>query len=178
MIEFKEGVSTPENWFRQAWQMFEASKSLYEVFSVREMNTSEKDNYRHVGAMKGAMLLLGLAAENALKGALIYKHKPDTSNDRLYPNHFHKNAHDLTDVADKLHLELSEPQLELLGRLTIFVQWASKYHVPLKKSELERASGKIKLVYPSDYADVENLILRLQIESGYDETYGWPQKKS
>lgn len=154
MIEFEESVSTPENWFRQSWQMFEASKSLYKVFSDREQIRSEKDNYRQVGAMKGAMLLLGLSAENALKGAFVYQSKPDTSKDRLNPKHFHDTAHDLTDVARRLNLELTDVQLELLARLTIFVQWASKYQAPLRKSELQQASGKIKLMYPSDYTNV------------------------
>ena len=104
MIEFEDGVSSPENWFRQSWQMFEASKSLYEVFSSREQIRTEKNNYRHVGAMKGAMLLLGLSAENALKGAFVYKSKPDTSKDRLFPKHFHDNPHDLIEVARKLNL--------------------------------------------------------------------------
>ncbi|MCD2449973.1 hypothetical protein GO003_006185 [Methylicorpusculum oleiharenae] len=176
MIEFEEGVSTPENWFRQSWQMFEASKSLYEVFSDREQIRSEKDNYRHVGAMKGAMLLLGFSAENALKGAFVYKAKPDTSKDRLDPTQFHDTAHDLTDVARRRNLELTDVQLELLDRLTIFVQWASKYQAPLRKSELQRASGKIKLMYPSDYTNVEKLISSLQIKSGFDETHGWPYK--
>lgn len=163
VIEFEEGVSNPENWFRQSWQMFEASGSLYQVFSGMEQIRSEKENYRHAGAMKGAMLLLGLSAENALKGAFVYQSKPDTSKDKLYPKHFHKNAHDLTEIARKLNLELSHAQLDLFERLTIFVQWASKYQAPLSKSELQRANGKIKLVYPSDYASVENLILSLQI---------------
>lgn len=176
MIEFEEGASTPENWFSQSWQMFEASKSLYEVFSSNKQIRSENDNDRHVGAMKGAMLLLGLSAENALKGAFVYQSKPDTSKGRLNPNHFHEAAHDLIDVARKLKLELTDIQLDLLERLTICVQWASKYQTPLRKSDLQRAKGKIKLIYPSDYKNVENLIFDLQINSGFNEMYGWPYK--
>ncbi|HEY0921914.1 hypothetical protein [Rheinheimera pacifica] len=123
MIEFEEGVSTPESWFRQSCEMYEASKALYEVFSGHEPIRSEEDNYRRVGAMKGAMLLLGLSAENALKGALVFQSKPDLSKDRLDPRHFHKAAHDLSDVARKLDLNLTDFQRDLLERLTIFVQW-------------------------------------------------------
>lgn len=176
MIEFEESVSTPESWFRQSWEMYEASKALYEVFSDREPIQSEHDNYRRVGAMKGAMLLLGLSAENALKGAYVFQSKPDLSKDRLDPKHFHKIAHDLSDVARKLDLDLTESQRDLLERLTMFVQWASKYQAPLRKSEHEKASGKMKLVYPSDYELVEDLISDLRNDSGFDETYGWPYK--
>jgi hypothetical protein len=174
VIEFEEGVSTPESWFRQSWEMFEASKALYRVLADREAIRCEQDNYRRVGAMKGAMLLLGLSAENALKGAFVYQFKPDLSKDRLNPKHFHDTAHDLTDVARKLNFGLTDAQFDLLERLTIFVQWASKYQAPLRKTEHERAIGKIKLVYPSDYALVEELISDLQSNSGFDETHGWP----
>lgn len=40
--------------------MYEASKVLYSVVSDREPIRGEEDNYRRVGAMKGAMLFLGL----------------------------------------------------------------------------------------------------------------------
>lgn len=176
MLEFEEGVSNPENWFRQSWQMFEASKYLYEILSDSERIRSENDNYRQVGAMKGAMLLLGLSAENALKGAFVYQSNPDISNGQLFSKHFHDTAHDLTEVARRLNLELTDVQSDLLERLTIFVRWASKYQVPLKKSELQRASGKIKLMHPSDYKNVENLISGLQIKSGFDETHSWQYK--
>ncbi|MCW8355284.1 hypothetical protein N5P32_05045 [Marinomonas pontica] len=173
MIEFKDGVLTPANWFRQSWQMFEASKSLYDVFSSQEQIQTEKDNYRHVGAMKGAMLLLGLSAENALKGAYIYRSNPDISGDKLLSKHFHNKSHDLIEIAGKLSLELSDAQVDLLERLTIFVQWASKYQAPLRKSELLQASGKLKLEYPSDYKSLEDLIHVLQANSGFDEIHGW-----
>lgn len=176
MIEFEEGVSAPESWFRQSWEMYEASKTLYEVLSDCDPIQNEKDNYRRAGAMKGSMLLLGLSAENALKGAFVYQSKPDISKDRLNPKHFHNTAHDLLDVARKLDLGLTDSQSELLERLTIFVQWASKYQAPLRKHEHERASGKMKLEYPSDYVLVEGLISDLQNKSGFDETYGWPHK--
>ncbi|MCH8479789.1 MAG: hypothetical protein LAT56_17890 [Wenzhouxiangella sp.] len=176
MIEFEEGVSTPESWFRQSWEMFEASKALYSVVSDREPIRSEEDNYRRVGAMKGAMLLLGLSAENALKGALVSKSEPDLSKDRLDPRHFHNAAHDLSDVARKLDLDLTESQRDLLERLTIFVQWASKYQAPLRKSEHEKARGRMKLVYPSDYSLVEILISDLRNNSGFDEIHGWTYK--
>ncbi len=66
--------------------------------------------------MKGAMLLLGLAAENALKGALVHKSKPDLSRDRLDPRHFHEKAHDLNAIAKKLNLRLTDKQIELLNQ--------------------------------------------------------------
>ncbi len=176
MIHFEEAISSPENWFRQSWEMFEASKALYSVLAAGDPVRSEKGNYREVGSMKGAMLMLGLSAENALKGAFVYRSKPDLSRGKLDPKHFHKTAHDLADIAEKLNLDLSVIQIRLLDRLTIFVQWASKYQAPLRKREQKRAEGKIKLMYPSDYDLVEELISDLQRKSGFDERRGWPDR--
>ncbi|KKL95618.1 hypothetical protein LCGC14_1852740 [marine sediment metagenome] len=75
MIEFEEGVTSSESWFRQSWEMYEASKALYGVLAGDDPTQSERDNHRQVGALKGAMLLLGLSAENALKGAFVYRSK-------------------------------------------------------------------------------------------------------
>jgi len=176
VIDFEEGIFNPENWFKQSWEMFEASKILCKPLTARHPIQSEQDNYRRVGSMKGAMLLLGLSAENALKGAFVYKSPPDLVKARLNPKHFHEVAHDLTDLAKRLELNLSKIQVSLLERLTISVQWASKYQTPLKKSEHERATGKIKLKYPSDYKLVEELIRDLQKASGFDEVNGWSHK--
>jgi hypothetical protein len=175
MIDFEEGVSAPESWFRQSWEMFEASKVLYAELCKRSPIRSDKDNYRNVGSMKAAMLLLGLAAENALKGAVVYRSKPDLSNDQLKSKHFHEHAHNLIEISKKLNLNLSDAQIDLLERLTIFVQWASKYQAPLTKREHQSASGRIKL-NPSDYQQVEDLIHQLQKVSGFDETNGWPSR--
>jgi len=176
VIEFEEGVTSSESWFRQSWEMYEASKALYGVLAGDDPTQSERDNHRQVGALKGAMLLLGLSAENALKGAFVYRSKPDISRDRLNPKHFHDVAHDLSDIARKLGLELSETHMALLQRLTIFVQWASKYQTALRKTDHDRAAGKIKLVYPSDFDLVEKLISDLQSRSGYAEGSGWPYR--
>lgn len=88
MIEFEEGVSTTENWLRQAWQLFEASKVLYQSMDGVEVPRTESETHREVGAMKGVMLLMGLAVENALKGAFVHEFPPDTSGGRLKSTHF------------------------------------------------------------------------------------------
>jgi hypothetical protein len=124
--------------------------------------------------MKGAMLMLGLAAENALKGAFVYKSKPDLSSNKLAPKFFHKHTHDLNDVANKLNLSLTKQENALLNRLSMFVQWASKYKAPLRQTDHQNAQNNIKMQYPSDFDKVEDLINSLQLQSGYSEEFGWP----
>lgn len=176
MVEFEEGVSIPENWLRQAWQLFEAAKALYESMDGMSLPKTEIETYREVGSMKAIMLLLGLAAENALKGALVYKFPPDTSGERLKSSHFQNNGrqHDLLAIAQRMNFTISEERRALLERLTIFVQWASKYQAPLRKSEQEKASGNLYLRPPMDFRHVETLIQELQTHAGYSNDSGWP----
>ncbi len=126
--------------------------------------------------MKGAMLFLGLAVENALKGAVVHKAKPDLRNGKLSPKHFHEYAHDLKDVADKLELDLSDIPSDYLDRLSMFVQWASKYKTPLRRVDYDMSQGKIKMQVPSDFDRAKILIGRLQAFSGYSEENGWPHQ--
>ncbi len=138
--------------------MLEASIVTYDSFSNCKSIRSDKDRKRKLGLMKGAMLFLGLAVENALKGAVIYKSKPDLNNNRLNPEHFHKYGHDLKAVAKKLDLDLSQISEDYLDRLSIFVQWASKYKAPLKRIDYNNSQGKIQMRYPSDFDNAKALI--------------------
>lgn len=176
MIEFEEGVSTPENWLRQAWQLFEASKVLYQSMDGVEVPRTESETHREVGAMKGVMLLMGLAVENALKGAFVHEFPPDTSGGRLKSTHFQDNGrqHDLIAIAEKMNFLISDEYQPLLERLTIFVQWASKYQAPLRNSEHVNASGKLYFRPSMDFTLVEKLIENLQIHAGYNDKNGWP----
>lgn len=164
--------------FKQSWEMFEASKANYKLFSEIKRVTSERENHLDVGLMKSTMLLLGLSVENALKGALVYKSKPDLLNLKLNPQHFHKQAHDLNDVAKRLNLGLCDKEEMLLDRLSMFVQWASKYQAPLRQIEYEQTKNEIKLQYPSDFEIAEKLLNTLQLQSGYSIEKGWPKFSS
>ena len=127
--------------------------------------------------MKGSMLLLGLALENALKGAVVHTSQPDISNGKLNSGHFKldsTNNHDLNGIAKKLNYSISDTQRERLERLTIFVQQASKYQSALNESQHMNAVDRLKLNYPLDYQLAEALIIDLQKRSGFDETRGWP----
>ncbi len=172
-MDYFERVLNPENWFAQSWQMFEAASVLWESLLKKEPILSERDTQRQSGSLKGALLLLGLAAENALKGAYVYKNAPDLSKERLSAKHFHEKAHDLNDVASRLGLSLKPEHSVLLERLSSSVQWSSKYKAPLKKSDLDELIHGVKMG-STDLDAIENLIEDLQRQSGYSEEKGWP----
>lgn len=171
-MEFSNRVLNPESWFKQSWEMFEAANVLWIYLMERNPTYSERDSQRDVGSLKGALLLLGLSVENALKGAYVYLNKPDISDGRLSPRHFHDAPHDLNDIAGKLGLSLDANQCLLLTRLTMCIQWASKYKAPLKKSDLDEMKSKVMLK-SSDLGDIEEFIDALQNQSGYSKSSGW-----
>ena len=173
MINFETRIINPAYWFTQSWQLFEASKANYELFESMGRIYSEKDNHRKVGLMNSTMLLLGLATENALKGALVFKSKPELKNDKLNPKHFHEFAHELSEVVEKLDLNISTQEQELIDRLSMFVQWSAKYQTPLRKVDYEQSQGMQRLNYPRDFIMAEKLINLLQSQSGYTENSGW-----
>jgi hypothetical protein len=126
--------------------------------------------------MKGAMLFIGLAVENALEGAVVYKNSPNLRNGKLNPKDFHKYAHDLKDVANKLDLELSLISDGYLIRLSMFVQWASRYKAPLRQVEYYKSQGELKMHHPSDFDQARQLIETLQELSDYSQENSWPHE--
>lgn len=174
MIDFEEAVSNPESWFRQSWEMFHASKALYEMFQAGGAVRDEEYNYRRVGSLKGALLLLGFSVENALKGAHVFRVKPNLSRGRMDPKDFSEHSHHLLQIANNVDLHLTDPQIDLLERLTHYIQWSSRYQAPLRKSEHENPQARIRLK-PADYHLALTLILELQSQSGYGIECGWPR---
>ena len=176
MESFKETVEVPEAWFRQAWQMFEASKVNFDAFRDCNVLKTDRDMHRKNGLMDAAKLCLSLALENAFKGAYVYLSKPDLSGNKLNTKHFHKKAHDLVDLADRLELRLLDSERIFLKRLTSFIVWAARYNAPLTENVFKDFEGEHKITYPHDFDYVEKLIENLQRQSGYSEENGWPYK--
>ncbi|MGO2232428.1 hypothetical protein B6N13_04460 [Marinomonas sp. UCMA 3892] len=154
--------------------MFEASVVTYDSFQSYSSQQTDKDRQRSVGLMKGAMLFLALAVENALKGAYVHIEKPEVKNGKVNSKHFHKHSHDLKDVAMKLDLNLTDDLKLYLDRLSMFIQWASRYKAPLREIDYIQSRGQIRLKHPSDFENAKNLINVLQQQSGYVEGRGWP----
>ena len=173
MSEFESKISSPEAWFHQAWEMFEASKVNFEMFAAQKSQATNSERQRKLGLMKGSMLLLGLAIENALKGALVHKTPPKLKNGYLSANkYFHNKAHNLLEVATKLDLELSSNEEKFLERLSTHIQWASRYKTPLNESAYISAIGNLQNSQ-SDFQFGREFIEKLQNKSGFCSKNGW-----
>ena len=167
-------VGTPEAWFRKAWQMYEASIINFHAFKELGSVATERELHRKNGLMDATKLCLALSLENAFKGALVYYSKPDLSRNKLDSRHFHKKAHDLADLAERLKLELTTEELQLLARFSNFIVWAARYNAPLTENTYIEFDGENKITFPSDFSFVESLIIKLQGQSGYSNESGWP----
>jgi len=174
MSTFRETVENPEHWFRQAWEMFEASKATFDSFRAMKTTLDERSLHRKNGLMDATKLCLALALENAFKGAYVHKEKPDLAGSKLSPKHFHKEAHDLVDLAKRIGIVLKIDDEKFLKRLSSFIKWAARYSAPLTESAFEDFQGEHRLSYPHDFIFVERLINKLQLQSGYSEESGWP----
>lgn len=178
MDTFKDNVENPEPWFRQAWQMFEASKVTFESFRNTNPPLCERGLHRKNGLMDATKLCLALALENAFKGAYVYKEKPDLSGKKLNSRHFHKEAHDLVDLAKGIGIDLTADDEVFLKRLSSFIKWAARYSAPLKEVVFNDFKGEHKLTFPHDFNYVETLIENLQCQSGYSQKSGWASNNS
>ena len=66
-------------------------KSGIQALADQDHPRTAQVHYRRVGLMKGAMLMPGLSAENALKGALVFRSKPDVSKGKMNSGIFTKS---------------------------------------------------------------------------------------
>lgn len=176
--EFETLFDDPREWLRQAHQMLEAARALYEKFQwAREQ--SKRGSYsecidasQHVGYFKGALLLIGFAAENALKALIVHQAHSRTNESQLSLSIFGRDPHDLTKLCDIASLELQPFENQLLVRLSTVIKWAGRYRLPRTEAQFEDAkrADPLQLSYPSDLEMIESILdqVRQAIEGGFD----------
>ena len=169
-MDFNTKIKNAEFWFAQAFQLYDASKALFNSMVSRESS----ENLR-VGAHKGSAFLLGISIENALKGVLAHRGQLVIENDRLKPNKSFPNctAHDLFALMTLLNINVNNDEAELLKRLSIYTIWAGKYGTPLSKNDFEK-SDSLLFQKTSDFTLASNLLLKLAELAGYKSESGWP----
>ena len=63
--------------------------------------------------------------------------------------------------------------MDLFTRLSRFIRWSAKYKVPVNNIEFEKSVGSMKLK-ETDFKIVEDIIEKLQLDSGFRKDVGWP----
>lgn len=154
--EYVARYSDPLNWFRQSREMFIVSKILRDDFMAKRDNISrtEAGQEHNAGLLKGAMFFLGLSLENALKGVCV----------GVAPNKKLTQSHNLCNLANLASLKLSQEELDLLDRLTTYIKWAGRYHVPLEKNA-DQLNKSLRMAIPNDFLMVEKMLVGMKVFS-------------
>ena len=182
MITFEQAIEKPEIWLSHSWQLYYSGLMLSEQFRLDfenpKIHGNSHDGHKQVGYMSSAQLLIGLAVENALKGAIISKQPKLVENGKFDIKKIGggKNNHGLNDLAENAQISMSPSRKDLLDRLTIYVIWAGKYGAPFKEIDYKNAQQKksLTLKFPSDLTIAREIIEECEIKAGYEKQKGWP----
>ncbi len=143
--QFDMGAETPAIWALSANRLKRSGDLIFDAYEIdlqamgKGVSPLELNNLEVAGA---ATMLFGLAIENLLK-AIIIAREPKTVNDgnlRGWPS----NGHKLILLAEKAEIPLNEQQKDMVQRLVAFVEWAGRYPVPQKATQIPLKQLRIK----------------------------------
>jgi hypothetical protein len=126
----------PHAWLMEATQLKRAAdlvrQELMKVFAAfpQGFTAHSRPPFEDISLFKSYMLLSGLALENLAKGILIGRNSTVVT-----PETFTLKGHNLLWLARQVAAPLSEHELDLLARLTAFVEWAGRYPIHLRAAE-------------------------------------------
>jgi hypothetical protein len=119
-----------------------------------------------LGLVHSTMLLLGLAAENLIKGVYVAQNPGLVTREKLDRSLWTSDGgHGIKDFARSL-LTLEPEEVELLGRLQEHVVWAGRYPIPTKSSryyDSEHPQDMLKF-NTIDFQMAERLFEKLIVE--------------
>jgi hypothetical protein len=162
---FQRAAAEPLAWRLTAESLVRAARILLPSIEERVRATLAGEPLSGEPPSTGAyMLLIGLAAENLVKGILVARHDGPTSAGMLAKD---LKSHQLLDLLNRAGVRLDDDQSYLVQRLEVFVVWAGRYPVPGKLDDyLPRRHetggwGPLTGFYSSDPARVDKLIALL-----------------
>jgi len=156
---------------RQAVGLLEAARVLVEALATPEgENSTELSGLRDIGCMGGALLLMGLAVENAFKAVWVHRNPPSLKNGRIKPSQLGggKTGHSLLILSRQIGLTLSKDEETVLQRFEAYTKWLGKYRVSLSEGPYNEADtkGYRVLADPDDLRVAHALVARAQEEVG------------
>ena len=148
----------PANWRNSGRRLLKGARlawqPLSESFRAKGRELEDKSDY-----FAPFFLSAGLAVENHLKARILENHisAGSTPADLKEVMDIVRQTHDLVDLAGRAGLVTTTIQNELLERLSEFVDWSSRYPVPLpkKKDQVKYARRSAKSI---DLERIEGLI--------------------
>lgn len=107
----------------------------------REDAISEKQIYP-------ALMMMGFAIENALKGIIVADDTTLVSSDRVEKN---LKTHNLRNLAETADITLDDAEAGLLEMLEYYVTWSGRYPIPLSDQAYQKFYAGRKLKFPMDF---------------------------
>jgi hypothetical protein len=118
--------------------------------------------------MGGALLLMGLAVENAFKAVWVRRNPPSLKDGRIKPSQLGggKTGHSLLTLSRQIGFTLSQDQESVLKRLEAYTLWLGKYQVSLSEGPYNEADtqGYRILRDPDDLRVAHALVAQAQAE--------------
>ena len=108
-------------------------------------------------------LFLGLAFENLIKGILIGRDPTLVTKDTINNGILGRKGHGITEGAKRI-INLTQQELELVGRIEEYLFWAGRYPLPLHLNIfLNSESKKLRSFISNDPLSVEKIFEKLVI---------------
>ena len=147
------------NWVGEADSLLVAAQAVWAVFEAAAHGPEEGRTTARMRQSRVALLLLGLAIENIVKGFLIQK-APGKA----------PRSHDLLALAGETGIQLAPQEAKTLSLLSEIVVWAGRYPTPAKiQNSLDHVFS------PSELFSVgQHFVLRLR----YYVTGGNPPERT
>lgn len=135
-------------WLHYADRHYYSSQIVYghvEPFMNAETDLSDEDDQHFLALWESYFLLMSLAFENLLKG-LIISIEPDLEDiDDYRKKYCFSYNHNLMIMFDRNFRSLTSIEKELIKRLQTYLNWMSKYPLPLKTKFLNDSKHQLRL---------------------------------
>lgn len=156
----------PLQWVEQGLGLFYAAESLRDrLMSILDDPPADR-RVETLGLVNGAMLLLGLSLENAIKGVYIALNPKVVTSDGVDKTSWGGDGgHGIRELAHSV-TAVSAAENELLNRLQEHIVWAGRYPIPNKSSRYHGSQHPINLqtFKDSDFLLAKSLLDRLKKE--------------
>lgn len=135
--QFAIGAENAAIWALSARRLKQSADLLFDAHTVDLIalgNGSSPLALSHLELAGPATLLFGLALENILKGIIIQRDPQPVVGGKL--RQWPTNGHDLLRLAAAAAVALDQQESDLLRRAGAFVEWAGRYPIPKRMTDL------------------------------------------
>jgi hypothetical protein len=152
---FKRIREDSQSWLAQAKQLRLSADVIFVEWGkiIQSPPSNPGVQEKMLAYSQGLMLLTGFAFENLLKGILYGR---DSSSKLTSSN----GGHGIVQMAKGV-VSLASEELDLLGRLEIYLVWAGRYRIPMKSDKFHESQGKVSIT-TNDSRIIDQLFRKLE----------------